>query len=214
MQVILQKDYPQLGFIGEQVVVKSGFARNFLIPQGIALEINKRNEKFYRNKLQQIQSKKQGLLTTAQEVGEKLQAETFEFKLKVGAKGKSYGSITSRDIHKTVTDKGFELDRNQILLSEPIKKAGEFRFQAKLHSDVVVDVSAQVFAEIMKMTAAEKAIEEAEAADRAEKAAAEAEAALLAEDADGSEDVDGSSSEGDSEEQAASDSEDTASSEE
>ena len=121
MQVILQKDYPQLGFIGEQVVVKNGFARNYLIPQGIALEINKRNEKFYRNKLQQIQSKKEKLLTTAQEVGEKLQAETFEFKLKVGAKGKSYGSITSRDIHKTVTGKGFELDRNQIILSEPVK---------------------------------------------------------------------------------------------
>ena len=207
MQVILQKDYPQLGFIGEQVIVKSGFARNYLIPQGIALEINKRNEKFYRNKLQQIQSKKQGLLTTAQEVGEKLQAETFEFKLKVGAKGKSYGSITSRDIHKVITDKGFELDRNQILLAEPIKKAGEFTFQAKLHSDVVVDVNAQVFAEIMKMTAAEKAIEEAEAADRAEKAAEEARAALLAEEAEGE-------AASDSEESAGSDSEDTDSSEE
>lgn len=149
MDVILKKDFPQLGFTGDKAVVRAGFARNFLIPNGIAVEINKRNEKFLRNQLQFIEAQKNKLKKEAEELAEKLIAETFQFKLKIGEKGKSFGSLTARDLYNELLARGYDIDRNQIVLAESAKSGGKFNFKAKLHSEVSVEVPFEVIAEVV-----------------------------------------------------------------
>ena len=136
MEVILQQDYPQLGFIGDRLSVKRGYARNFLLPRGIALEVSSRNAKELKHRLALISARKEKKKAEAQELADKLNAVVLEFKLKIGVSGKSYGSIQSKEIDAELKKLGFVLERRQIRLGEPIKTAGEFKVTIKLHSEV------------------------------------------------------------------------------
>lgn len=159
MEVILQDNYPQLGFVGDKVTVKNGFARNFLIPQGLAVEINRRNEKFLKNKLQQIEAKKIRLKSEADAIGSKIASETFEFQLKVGKKGKAFGSITVKNIFDAVVEKGYNIESNQVTLPSPVKFVGDFTFNVKLHTEVNQEVAFKVVADEVAPTKEEEAAE-------------------------------------------------------
>jgi large subunit ribosomal protein L9 len=147
MDVILQKDYPQLGFTGEKLSVKNGFARNYLIPRGLAVEINRNNEKFIKNKLASIASSRAKLLSEAREIGARMAAENLQFSIKIGKKGKSFGSLSAREIFDELTKRGYLLNRRQVVLTDTIKLAGNFTCQVRLHSEFTADIPVRVVAE-------------------------------------------------------------------
>jgi large subunit ribosomal protein L9 len=146
MEVILKEDYISLGYIGDTVRVRRGFARNFLIPRGIAVEASSGNERVLKHKLSGIISKRIKKKAEAEAFGKVLSQVTVEFTLKMGAKGKSFGSVTSRDVESSLKALGYQIDRRQIRINETIKGPGVYTIEVKLHSEVVVPVSVKVIA--------------------------------------------------------------------
>lgn len=154
MEVILREDYISLGYIGDTVRVRRGFARNFLIPRGIAVEATSGNEKQLKHKLSAIVSKRIKRKGEAEAFAKVLSQVTVEFTMKVGAKGKSFGSITTRDVEASLKALGYEVDRRQIRINETIKGPGAYSVDVKLHSEVTVPVQIKVIAVQSTPTAA------------------------------------------------------------
>lgn len=146
MEVILKEDYISLGYIGDTVRVRRGFARNFLIPRGIAVEASSGNERELKHKLSGIIAKRIKKKAEAEAFAKVLGQVTVEFTLKMGVKGKSFGSVTSRDIESSLKALGYEVDRRQIRISETIKGPGVYTVDVKLHSEVIVPVNVKVIA--------------------------------------------------------------------
>lgn len=146
MEVILREDYISLGYIGDTVRVRRGFARNYLIPRGLAVEASSENERALKHKLGSIMAKRIKKKAEAEAFGKVLEQVTVEFTLKVGAKGKSFGSVTTRDIETSLKALGYEIDRRQIRLAETIKGPGIYKVEVKLHSEVSVSVQVKVIA--------------------------------------------------------------------
>lgn len=178
MQVILQEDFPQLGYIGDVVSVRRGFARNFLIPRSIAIEVGTQRAKELKHKVAVIDAKKAKAKVAAQKFSEELSSVRLKFKLKIGSGGKAFGAITSRDIAEKLKKEGHNFDRKSVKLEEPIRSAGEFRVDLKLHSEVTVAITVEVEAEKSKAAPAG-----GKKKDKARSAAAEGESA---EETDGS----------------------------
>lgn len=170
MEVILSQDYPALGYVGDRVKVKGGYARNFLIPRGIALEASSNNERLLKHKLGGVNAKKVRLRSQAQELAGKLEALNLEFTLRVGEAGKTYGSVTARDIEAALQKEGFVIDRRQIVVLEPIRKAGEHKVSVKLHSEVAAQVALKVNTDLSLLEASAKEAPEGEG-QKAEKKA-------------------------------------------
>lgn len=143
----MQSDFPTLGYVGDKVNVAKGYARNFLIPRGIAVESSSKNEHQIRHLLAGIDKKRARLRVDAEEFAKKLAAITLEFTLKVGEGGKTFGAITSKDIEAALKAKGLELLRKQIRLVEPLKKAGDYTVTCKLHSEVSGTVAIKMLLE-------------------------------------------------------------------
>lgn len=183
MEVILQENYPSLGYVGDRISVKGGFARNFLIPRGIAVEASTRNERVLKHRLQHIMAKRIRMKSEAETLAKQLAETVLEFTLKMSDSGKSFGSVTSRDIETALKDKGFALDRKQIRMLETIRKAGEFKVSIKLHAEVTaavpVKVASEVIVEAREKKEGRKARAQAETteAETADAAAAETEVA-------------------------------------
>lgn len=148
MDIILQENFPSLGYVGDKVAVRPGFARNFLIPRGIAVEASRHNMALLQHRLAGINARKARLKTEAEAIGARLAPVTLDFTLKMGSGGRSFGAITAKDIDGAIKAAGFALDRKQIKLAEPIRKPGEYQVGIKLHADVVVNVLARVVAEV------------------------------------------------------------------
>ncbi len=155
MEVILQENYPSLGYVGDRVNVKGGFARNFLIPRGIAIEASSRNERVLKHRLQHVMAKRVRLKSEADALAKQLSETALEFTLKMGEAGKSFGSVTSRDVETALKAKGFEVDRKQIRLTESLRKAGDFTVAVKLHAEVSATVPVKVISEAAPAAAAE-----------------------------------------------------------
>lgn len=153
MEVILREDYISLGYIGDTVRVRRGFARNFLIPRGIAVEATSGNERQLKHKLSAIVAKRIKKKAEAEAYGKVLSQVTVEFTLKVGAKGKSFGSVTSRDVEASLKTLGYNVDRRQIRINETIKGPGVYSVDVKLHSEVTVPVQVKVIAAQPPVTA-------------------------------------------------------------
>jgi len=146
MEVILREDYLPLGYVGDTVRVKRGFARNFLIPRGVAIEALSPNERALKHKLTAIVAKRVKKKVEAEQFGNILQQIIVEFTLKVGAGGKSFGSITARDIEGALKTLGYTVDRRQIRLLDVIKTPGVHKAEVKLHSEVAVPLQIKVIA--------------------------------------------------------------------
>lgn len=144
MEVILQQDYPSLGYVGDVVKVRNGYARNFLIPRGVALELSSRNAKLLTHKMAGVQAKRAKFKAQAEEVATRLREVKLEFNLTVGQAGKAFGAISARDIELDLNGKGFTFERRQIRLAQPIKSSGTFKVEVKLHSEVVVPLEVKV----------------------------------------------------------------------
>lgn len=161
MEIILQENYPSLGYVGDRVSVKGGFARNFLIPRGIALEASTRNERLLKHKMQHIMAKRVRMRSEAEALAKQLGACLLEFTLKMSEGGRSFGAITSRDVEAALKAKGFELDRRQIKLTETLRKAGDYQISIKLHAEVTALVPAKLVAEVAEAKSAKDGAKEA-----------------------------------------------------
>ena len=140
MKIILKHDVLGLGDIGEVVEVRPGYARNYLIPQHMALEVNSSNAKQLAHHSMQIEKLKKFQKTEAEKVAGTIRNALLEFTLRVGMGGKVYGSIGQRDIAERLLSMGFEVDRRRVTLAEPIKKVGTHFVSVKLHPEVIVQI--------------------------------------------------------------------------
>ena len=144
MEVILIKDVPGLGFQDEKVMVKDGYGRNYLIPQGLCVLANKSNSKILKEKLKQTVKKQEEILKSAEKIAKKLGDLILEIKLKSGTEDKVFGSVTTSHIAKMLDEKGFEIDKRNITLSSKVNSTGEYTIFIKLHKDITHEITLNV----------------------------------------------------------------------
>jgi len=148
MKIILKKDYELLGDAGQILDVKEGYARNFLIPNGIATIASASNLKSFEEVKRQTARKVQKAADEAQKIASELSKYTVDIKVKTGEDNKIFGSVTSQMIYDSLKEKGFEdIDRKKIILKEPIKSLGEHEIDVKLHSNVTAKIKVNVIDE-------------------------------------------------------------------
>ena len=146
MKVLLTNDVVGLGDIGETVKVKPGYARNFLIPRGFAVESGAVNAKAVAHKMKQVEAQKRRMQVDAQKEAEQLKSVSIQIGLRVGSGGKVFGSVTSRQIAEKLAEQNIEIDRRRILLSEPIRKLGKKNVRVKLHAEVIPTIEVEIVA--------------------------------------------------------------------
>jgi len=147
MKVILKEDIHGLGKAGQIINVKDGYARNFLFPKGLALVADEKNMRLleYQKKKFEEQAKKKR--QDAESIAERLTGIQITIKSKAGEDQKLFGSITSKDIAEALQKEGFSIERKQIMISEPIKRLGEYEVEVKLHSNINAKLKINVVAE-------------------------------------------------------------------
>ena len=144
MQIILVQDVPHLGSLGDEVHVKDGFARNYLLPRGIAIMAGKKNFAQIEHNRKRLDQLRNEAIEKAQTESEKVAALELRVQAKAGVSGKLFGSVTNRDIQAVLAEHGYELDRRSIQLQTPIKSVGNFTVTVKLHTAVKVEVAVKV----------------------------------------------------------------------
>lgn len=185
MQVILLERVEKLGTIGDEVEVKNGFARNFLIPQGKALLANAANRARFEAERAQIEARNEAAKADAAATGETLNGETFVLIRQAGENGYLFGSVTARDVAEAAKASGKKVEKRQVLLNTPIKMIGIHEVEVRLHAEVTATVSVNIARsedEAERQAAGENVIESALAEERAaQDAQAEEMAAVAAE---------------------------------
>ena len=136
MKVILKEDIATLGKAGDLAEVARGYGRNFLIPQGKALEATPHHQKQLEEQKRIILKRKAKDLDDAQKLAELFGTLTLELSRKVVEEGKIYGSVSTKDLMEKLAEKNISLDRKKILLKEPIRTLGDFEVPIKLDSEV------------------------------------------------------------------------------
>jgi large subunit ribosomal protein L9 len=181
-EVLLLKPVDGLGAEGDQVKVRAGYARNFLLPQKYAVALTQANRKRVDALKKRRSEREASELSGAKALAEKIAKVSIAFAVKTGEGGKMFGAITSADLHQKLVESGIEIDKRKIHLHTPVKTLGKHDVKIKLHSDVSVDVSFDVVSENPIVEAAvaeapkskeeypEHAALEKQAARRAEKA--------------------------------------------
>jgi len=147
MKVILKEDVRNIGTMGQIVDVADGYARNFLVPKGLAVDANVKNIRALEHAKKMIQEKAKKIRGQAQELSDKIAKMTIVIKAKSGEEGKLFGSVTSMDIAEQLKNEGIDIDKKKIIIEEPIKRLGSHNISIKLHSDVATQVTLQVVAE-------------------------------------------------------------------
>ena len=178
--ILLREDIDELGGRGEIVKVKAGYARNYLLPKGLASLATKGN-------IKQIEQEREALLkkaavekATAEAQKDQMGNIALSFERKSGEHGHLFGSVTSMDIAEALKAKGYEIDRKRILMRDAIKDTGEFTVRVRLHREVILEVPVTVTAEGGQPEAA--AVAQTEKKGRKSKKAEEASEAPAAEE--------------------------------
>ena len=148
MNVILLERFGNLGDLGEEVVVKAGFARNFLIPQGKAVRATQENRAVFEERRAELEKAATDLLTVAQGRARSLQELTITIVVKAGEEGKLYGSVGTQDIAEVVSEQREPVAKSEVRLPEGVIRAlGDYTIDLQLHSDVTVPIEVSVVAE-------------------------------------------------------------------
>lgn len=170
INILLREDIDTLGGRGEIVKVKAGYARNFLLPRGLATLATKGNIKQVEQEREFLLKKAAHDKSTAEAQAEQMKDIRLEFERKAGESGTLFGSVTSMDITDALNAKGYEIDRRKINLKDAIKEIGDFKVDVRLHRDVVIELPVTVLPEGGKMVSEEKPAEteKAKAADEEE----------------------------------------------
>lgn len=148
MEVILKRDVENLGYKDDLVVVKPGYARNFLIPQGMAISATPSQKKILAENLKQRAHKESKVREEAEKVAESLAKQTFKIGAKVGENGKIFGSVNTIQLADAIEAAGFTVDRKKITIkNEPIKEVGTYEAEVSLHKDLAQTISFEVVGE-------------------------------------------------------------------
>ena len=148
MQVILMEKVVNLGALGDVVKVKDGFARNFLIPQGLAKRATAANLKEFEGRRADLEKKANEQLTGAKERAEKLEGMKIDIAQKAGVDGRLFGSVTNADISEALGKQGLQVKKAEIRMPQgPLKHIGEFPIVLHLHADVEANIVVHVVAE-------------------------------------------------------------------
>jgi large subunit ribosomal protein L9 len=146
-EVLLVKPVDGLGGEGDQVKVRAGYARNYLLPRKIAVSLSASNKKHVDSLKKRRAEREQTELNVAQELGKKLEKTSLAFAVKTGEGGRMFGAITSQDIHEKIVAAGIELDKKKVHLHTPVKTLGKHTVKIRLHADVSVELSFDVVSE-------------------------------------------------------------------
>jgi large subunit ribosomal protein L9 len=148
MKIILTQDMEKLGLKNDILTVKTGYARNYLIPKGYALQATGSAVKVHNENLKQRAHKEEKIKGEAEKLAAKLAALRLVIGAKVSTAGKIFGSVNTIQLAEALNEKGFEIDRKNIILGEDaIKEIGSYKAVVKLHREVKVDISFEVVAE-------------------------------------------------------------------
>ncbi len=147
MKVILKDNVDSLGKVGETIKVSDGYARNFLIPKGLAVEASSKNVKSVEDERRRILQKAEKDRRKAQSMADRLAGVTFIVRRRVGEQDKLFGSVNTRDIEQCAIEMGVELERKWIVLEEPIRELGTFPVKIKLPGGVAAEITVSVEAE-------------------------------------------------------------------
>ena len=171
MRVILTEDVPKLGAAGEVVKVKPGYGRNYLLPKGMAELATDGRVKQLEHQKRVIEEKVKKQVSVHQELANRMKSVALSFQMQTNEEGKLFGSVTNGDIQHQLADRGFEIERRKIELSEPIKQVGDVDVNIRLHHDVQFQIVVSVVSSGMppppvfeeeELSQAEAAMEEAE----------------------------------------------------
>jgi large subunit ribosomal protein L9 len=140
MEIILRQGVENLGKPGDVVKVKAGYARNYLLPHGLAYEATPGNLKRIQQERERLEAAENDRRIAAQGFAEQLEQVSLTFSARVGEEGKLFGSVTAADIAQQLEAQGFHVEKRQIDLHEPIKALGVYRVPVRLHADVKPEV--------------------------------------------------------------------------
>jgi large subunit ribosomal protein L9 len=144
MELILREDVPGLGIIGEIVKVRPGYARNYLLPRGLAVPADRRNLKQLEHQKRIIAAKKAKERGTHEDAAQRLGKLALSIEARAGKGGKLFGSVTNIDVQRLLSEHGFDIDRRRIELRDPIKEVGEFSISVRVGQDVTAKVALAV----------------------------------------------------------------------
>ena len=148
MDIILIQDVDNLGGKNDLVKVKNGYARNFLIPRGLAVEASPSNKKQLEERLKQVKKKEEKMLAEINSVVAKLKEAPLKVGAKTGTSGKIFGSVTALQISRAIRDqKGYEIDRKKISINEEVKELGTYKATIDFGNGQQADVEFEVVAE-------------------------------------------------------------------
>lgn len=146
MKVILQENVDHLGHIGDVVKVAPGYARNYLIPRGLAMVATEGNAKALEHAKRQLEYKKNRLLEQVKGLAAKIESLVITISHQAGDEGKLFGAVTNMELAEKLKSQGIEIDRKKIVLDEPIKHTGEFDVKVKLHPEIAATLKVVVTA--------------------------------------------------------------------
>jgi large subunit ribosomal protein L9 len=173
MDVLLKEDVENLGHRGQVVRVRAGYGRNYLLPQGLAIEASAGNKRMIEEQRRILTKREERERTAAQSEFDKLNGLELRFYRRVGDHGLLYGSVTALDVAEALKGLGYEVERRKISLKDHIKEVGDFDVTIKLHRDVAPTIKVRVLKEGEPEAAAEAAVTEtAPGADSSQSAAA------------------------------------------
>ncbi len=147
MEVILREDVQHLGAAGDVVKVKDGYARNYLLPQGLAYPASEANKKKIAYEAERIAKQRAAEKGAAESEALRIAAVHLTFPVKVGEEEKLYGSVTASDIQRQLDELGIHVDKRKVDLPEPIRELGDFRVGIKFHPDVRPEIRVSVVKE-------------------------------------------------------------------
>ena len=148
MEVILLENVANLGGLGDQVTVKPGYGRNYLVPQGKAVTATATNIAEFESRRAELQKEADAQRSAAQTRADRVNALSLTIAANAGEEGKLFGSVTVRDIADAATDAGVEIDRSEVRLPEgPLRALGEYQVEVYLHPEVSAQVTVMIEAE-------------------------------------------------------------------
>jgi large subunit ribosomal protein L9 len=148
MEIILKQDIQNLGFKNDIISVKDGYARNYLIPKGFAINATASARKVHAENLKQRAHKEEQLKTEAEGIADKLKVVSLSIGAKASTKGKIFGSVNTIQLSEALKEKGFDIDRKQISIKEElIKEVGSYTAKVRLHKEVIIEVPFEIVAE-------------------------------------------------------------------
>jgi large subunit ribosomal protein L9 len=147
MEIILRADVQHLGKVGDVVKVKDGYARNYLLPKGLAYPATEGNKKKIAYEGERLAKQLEAEKSAAETEATRLADVHLSFAVKVGEENKLYGSITASDIQRKLEELGIHVDKRKIDLAEPIRELGEFHVGIKIHPEVRPEVRVTVVKE-------------------------------------------------------------------